>query len=170
MNRDIDFILDKAFCAHSLNAQEITELLNLKDYSKLTAAADDARKKHIGGEVHLRALIEFSNYCKQNCLYCGLRRGNRVLQRYRIEPEEILELAQKAKSYGYKTIVLQSGEDPYYDVEKMTRIISSIKKLDMALTLSIGEKTYEEYKAYKEAGADRYLLRIETTDEELYAK
>jgi biotin synthase len=170
MKSDIDLILDKAACKHSLNEREIAELLELKDYSKLAAAADDARKKHIGDEVHLRALIEFSNYCKQNCVYCGLRRDNRLLQRYRIEPEEISDLAKKAKSYGYKTIVLQSGEDPYYDVEKMALIISSIKKLDMALTLSIGEKTYEEYKAYKEAGADRYLLRIETTDEELYAE
>ena len=97
-----------------------------------------------------------------------MRSGNDKLTRYRIDPKDIIELASKAKSYGYKTIVLQSGEDPYYCIDKMTEIISGIKKLDMALTLSIGEKTYEEYKAYKQAGADRYLLRIETTDEELY--
>jgi biotin synthase len=170
MSGDTDLILNKAALEHSLTEEEITGLLKLENYSKLAEAADSVRQKYLGGEVHLRALIEFSNYCKQNCVYCGLRRDNGVLERYRIEPEEILELAKKAKSYGYKTIVLQSGEDPYYTVGKMTEIISEIKKLGMALTLSIGEKTYEEYKAYKEAGANRYLLRIETTDEELYAK
>ena len=166
----MNLILKKAVSTHSLTEKEIISLLKLKDYSKLAAAADAVRKKYLGGEVHLRALIEFSNYCKQNCLYCGLRRGNRALERYRMNTGEIIKLAKKAKSYGYKTIVLQSGEDPYYDVKKMTKIISGIKKLGLALTLSVGEKTYEEYKAYKEAGADRYLLRIETTDEELYAK
>jgi biotin synthase len=166
----VEFILNKAVSSRVLTQEEITGLLKLTDYSKLTAAADAVRQKHLGAQVHLRALIEFSNYCKQNCVYCGLRRDNRVLTRYRIEPEEILELAKKAKSYGYKTIVLQSGEDPYYDTLKMEKIIFGIKKLDLALTLSIGEKTFEEYKAYKQAGADRYLLRIETTDEDLYAK
>jgi biotin synthase len=87
-----------------------------------------------------------------------------------MNPQDIIELAKKAKSYGYKTIVLQSGEDSYYTVERMARIISHIKDLNIALTLSIGEKTFEEYKIYRDAGADRYLLRIETTDENLYAK
>ncbi|MDR1940819.1 MAG: [FeFe] hydrogenase H-cluster radical SAM maturase HydE [Endomicrobium sp.] len=170
MNTDIDLILNKAALEHFLTEKEILRLLELKDFSALTCAADSVRQKYLGDEVHLRALIEFSNYCGQNCVYCGLRRDNRVLERYRIEPDEIIELAKKAKSYGYKTIVLQSGEDRYYSVEKLVKIISEIKKSDMALTLRIGEKTYEEYKAFRDAGADRYLLRIETTDEELYAK
>jgi len=165
-----EIILNKASTRHSLTEEEILELLSLEDFSRLLAAADGVREKYLGGEVHLRALIECSNYCKQNCVYCGLRRDNKNLERYRIEEDAIIELASNAKTYGYKTIVLQSGEDSYYNIEKLIRIISEIKKLDMALTLSIGEKTYEEYKAFRDAGADRYLLRIETTDEKLYAK
>ncbi|MCL2799786.1 MAG: [FeFe] hydrogenase H-cluster radical SAM maturase HydE [Endomicrobia bacterium] len=166
--KQIDVILNKAANTHSLDKEEILELLTAGDDRALFAAADAVRKKYVGDEVHLRGLIEFSNYCKRNCLYCGLRMDNDKLVRYRLEPKDIIELASKAKCYGYKTIVLQSGEDSYYTIDKMTEIISGIKKLDLALTLSIGEKTYEEYKAYKQAGADRYLLRIETTDEELY--
>ena len=122
----------------------------------------------MGDEVHLRGLIEFSNICKRNCLYCGLRASNSNVKRYRLTPDEIIELAKKAVSYGYKTIVMQSGEDEYYNIDRMKYIVSNIKKLDVALTLSIGEKSIEEYKAYKEAGADRYLIRIETTDKKLY--
>ncbi|MCA6072342.1 MAG: [FeFe] hydrogenase H-cluster radical SAM maturase HydE [Endomicrobium sp.] len=170
MNRDIDSILEKAVQSHNLNEKEILYLLKTKDEKKLFNTANETRKKYVGDEVHLRALVEFSNYCKQNCLYCGLRRDNSKVKRYRIDPQYIIELAKKAKSYGYKTIVLQSGEDSYYTVERMARIISHIKDLDIALTLSIGEKTFEEYKTYRDAGTDRYLLRIETTDENLYAK
>ncbi|MDR3112145.1 MAG: [FeFe] hydrogenase H-cluster radical SAM maturase HydE [Elusimicrobiota bacterium] len=170
MEKDEILLLEKAEKTHNLSEEEILVLLKMQDASPLFKCADNVRKLYIGGGVHLRALIEFSNYCKRNCLYCGLRCENKKVQRYRIEPESIIELAKKAKSYGYKTIVLQSGEDAYYSVEKLAFIISEIKKLDIALTLSIGEKTYEEYKAYKEAGADRYLIRIETTDEKLYSK
>ncbi len=150
-----------------LTREKIIELLKTTDDS-LFKLADKVRKENVGDEVHLRGLIEFSDYCKQNCMYCGIRRDNKECVRYRIEPENIIELAKKAKSYGYQTVVLQSGEDPYYTVEKMTYILTEIKKLDMAITLGIGEKTLEEYKAYREAGADRFLIRIETTDKELY--
>lgn len=149
--------------------QDIIDIL--KDDSineELFAHANEIRKKYVGDEVHLRGLIEFSNICKRTCKYCGLRCENRTLERYRIEPDEIVFHAKKAVDMGYKTIVLQSGEDDYFSQEKMCKIISDIKKLDVALTLSIGEKTFEEYKAFKNAGADRYLLRIETTDQELY--
>lgn len=139
-------------------------------YIALFEAADRVRKKYVGNEVHLRGLIEFSNFCKQNCLYCGLRRDNKNLKRYRLTEEQIIAFAQKANELGYKTVVLQSGEDPYYTIDKMKYIISEIKKFDLAITLSIGEKTFEEYKTYKEAGADRYLIRIETTDKNLYTK
>ncbi|MDR3256272.1 MAG: [FeFe] hydrogenase H-cluster radical SAM maturase HydE [Endomicrobium sp.] len=166
----IDKILEKAINTHSLNENEILELLKTEKTDTLFLHADEIRKKYVGDAVHLRALIEFSNYCKQNCFYCGLRRDNSSLKRYRIESRNIIDLAKKAKDYGYKTIVLQSGEDSYYTVEKMITIISGIKDLDLALTLSIGEKTFEEYKAYRNAGADRYLLRIETTNEALYNK
>ncbi|MCL2484822.1 MAG: [FeFe] hydrogenase H-cluster radical SAM maturase HydE [Endomicrobia bacterium] len=168
--KKIDAILDKVVNTHILDKNEILELLAAEDSHSLFAAADAVRKKYVGDEIHLRGLIEFSNYCKRNCLYCGLRKDNDKLVRYRIEPEDIIGLASKAKDYGYKTIVLQSGEDPYYTTDKIIEIISGIKKLGLALTLSIGEKTYEEYKAYRQAGADRYLLRIETTDEALYKK
>ena len=149
--------------------QDIIDIL--KDDSineELFSYADSVRKQYVGDEVHLRGLIEFSNICKCTCKYCGLRCENKNLARYRIEPDEIISYAKNAVNMGYKTIVLQSGEDKYYSTDKMCEIISKIKKLNVALTLSIGEKTYEEYKAYKEAGADRYLLRIETTDENLY--
>ena len=151
--------------------QEITDILY--DDSKneeLFKKADKIRKENVGDEVHLRGLIEFSNICKQQCKYCGLRSPNKNIQRYRILKDEILEYAKSAVDMGFRTIVLQSGEDEYYDVDKMTEIIKEIKKLDVALTLSIGEKTYDEYSEYKKAGADRYLLRIETTDENLYKK
>lgn len=130
--------------------------------------ADAVRAQYIGPGVELRALIEFSNYCKQNCVYCGLRCANDKITRYRMQPEEIIALAAKAKDWGYKTIVLQSGEDGWYNIERMRRVISAINQLGLALTLSIGEKTFDEYKAYKEAGANRYLLRIETSDKKFY--
>lgn len=163
-------IIEKALKGHSLNKAEITELLRLKDAAPLYAAADAVRKKYVGDEVHLRGLIEFSNICKQNCLYCGLRRDNKKVKRYRLGEAEIIKLAENAKNYGYKTVVLQSGEDSFYDADKMAYIIKKIKALDLALTLSLGEKTFEEYRTYREAGADRYLLRIETTDKSLYER
>lgn len=152
-----------------LNKKEIIELLKNKDDS-LFKLADKVRKENVGDEIHLRGLIEFSDYCMQNCFYCGLRRDNKECTRYRIELDNIIELAQKAAGYGYKTVVLQSGEDAYYTKDRMQYIISEIKKFDLAITLSTGEKTFDEYKAYKEAGADRFLIRIETTDRELYKK
>ena len=162
-------LIRKAEETHNLNRDEIITILKDNNYNEdLFNAADRIRKKYVGDEVHLRGLIEFSNICKRNCLYCGLRASNGNVKRYRLTPDEIIDLAKKAVSYGYKTIVMQSGEDEYYNIDKMKYIICNIKKLDVALTLSIGEKSIEEYKAYKEAGADRYLIRIETTDKKLY--
>ncbi|WP_291570737.1 [FeFe] hydrogenase H-cluster radical SAM maturase HydE [Clostridium sp. UBA4548] len=162
-------LIKKAEEIHQLIKEEIVSLLNSNEYDKeLFEAADRVRRKYVGDEVHLRGLIEFTNICKRNCLYCGLRAQNSNIKRYRLQPEEIVDLAKKAVGYGYKTLVLQGGEDDYYNVERMTYIIKEIKKLNVAMTLSLGEKTTEEYKAYKEAGADRYLLRIETTDKKLY--
>ena len=135
---------------------------------QLFSYADSIRKEYVGSDVHLRGLIEFSNVCKNTCKYCGLRCENKIIDRYRIEPNEIISFAKSAAEMGYKTIVLQSGEDEYYSTNKMCKIISEIKNFDVALTLSVGEKNYETYKAYKNAGADRYLLRIETTDKDLY--
>lgn len=143
----------------------------LKDDSNndwLFSLADKTREEYVGDEVHLRGLIEFSNICKRQCKYCGLRCEDKFIDRYRISKENIISYAEHAVNMGYKTVVLQSGEDEYYNTDLMCEIIEGIKKLGVALTLSIGEKTYEEYKAFKEAGADRYLIRIETTDKTLY--
>lgn len=162
-------LIKKAEETHDLNKEELIHILSDDSINEeLFNAADRVRKKYMGDEVHLRGIIEFSNTCKRDCLYCGLRRSNKNVERYRLMPDEIIDLAKKAVGYGYKTVVMQSGEDEYYNVERLTYIISTLKELDIAVTLSLGEKTYEEYKAYKEAGADRYLLRIETTDKALY--
>ena len=152
-----------------MNKQEIIDILS--DNSKndwLFKKADEIRRKYVGDEVHLRALIEFSNICKRQCLYCGLRSPNKEIERYRLSKDEILDSVKKAIKLGYQTIVLQSGEDDNYYQDKMCDIIKEIKKHDVALTLSLGEKTFDEYKAYKDCGADRFLLRIETTDKKLY--
>ncbi len=154
-----------------LTKPEIIDIL--KDDSqnnRLFKLADETRKKYVGDEVHLRGLIEFSNICRCKCKYCGLQSTNKSIERYRISPDDIILYAQKAVELGYKTIVLQSGEDEFYTRDVMCGIIKGIKKLDVSLTLSIGEKSYEDYLAYYEAGADRYLLRIETTDRNLYEK
>ncbi|MCH3964914.1 MAG: [FeFe] hydrogenase H-cluster radical SAM maturase HydE [Clostridium sp.] len=167
--KDLSFAIKYAEKCHCMHKDDIVELLLENRYSsELFEAADRVRKKYVGDKVHLRGLIEFSNICKRNCMYCGLRRSNKNIKRYRIEPDRIIELAQKAVGYGYRTLVMQSGEDDYYTVDIMKYIISNIKKMNVAVTLSIGEKSFKEYRAYKEAGADRYLLRIETTDPELY--
>ena len=152
-----------------MNKNEIIDIL--ADESKndwLFEKADNIRRQNVGDEIHLRGLIEFSNICKRQCKYCGLRSPNTNIERYRLSEADILSCVQKAVELGYRTIVLQSGEDDFYNTDKMCDLIKKIKKSDVALTLSIGEKTYDEYKAFKKAGADRYLLRIETTDKGLY--
>ncbi len=162
-------LIDKAENEHLLNIDELTALLESSEYDEaLFSAADRVRKKYVGDEVHLRGLIEFSNICRCFCMYCGLRCENKSLERRRMSEDEIVDTARKASNAGYKTIVLQSGEDTFFDADRLCRILRRIKASDVAITLSIGEKSYEEYKAYKEAGADRYLLRIETSDKALY--
>lgn len=162
-------LIEKALKTHSLNKEELVFLLREKQINDdLFVAADTVRKQFVGDAIYLRGLIEFSNICKNNCCYCGIRRDNKNVSRYRMEADDIVNLSAHAKELGFKTIVLQSGEDLYFDILKIQDIISRIKKNGMKVTLSIGEKSFAEYKAYKEAGADRYLLRIETTDKDLY--
>jgi biotin synthase len=162
-------IIHKAEVTHSLTKEEIVDLLRCDKYDQqLFLAADKVRSQFVGEEVHLRGLIEFSNICQQSCHYCGLRKENTMVKRYRLLPDVIIDFAKKAKSYGYMTVVLQSGESQSYTIEDMQYIITSIKALGLAITLSLGEKSKEEYQIYKEAGADRYLLRIETTNKEIY--
>lgn len=153
----------------NLSKNEIVRLLaDEQNEPALLKRADRIRKKYVGDAIHLRGLIEFSNICRNNCLYCGIRRGNGKVARYRMEEDELIETARRAAALGFKTVVMQSGEDMYYTQEKMCRIIEAIKKFDVAVTLSIGERSYGDYKAFREAGADRYLMRIETTDKDLY--
>lgn len=165
-------LIKKAEKTHSLTRDEIVQILEkpFTIHHSLFTSADRVRAKYVGDEVHLRGLIEFSNYCKQNCLYCGFRRDNKKATRYRLTEEQIIKFAKDASEQGYKTVVLQSGEDTFFTIDKMKYIISEIKNFDLAITLSIGEKTFEEYEAYKKAGADRFLIRIETTDKNLYTK
>jgi biotin synthase len=130
--------------------------------------ADSLRAETVGLDVHLRGLIEFSNYCRNNCLYCGLRRDNRLVTRYRMTPAEIVAAAEYGVELGYKTVVLQSGEDPAFSGESLAEIIREIKKLGLVVTLSVGEREPFEYQLWREAGAERYLMRHETADPVLY--
>lgn len=164
--------LERAGEMQQLSREDLVILISADEEESraLFTLANSIRAQHLGEEIHLRGLIEFSNYCSQNCLYCGLRRDNGQLPRYRMKGEEIISCAQKAASLGCRTIVLQSGEDRYYTGEMLAEIIATIKnQLDVAVTLSIGEKTREEYALFKEAGADRYLLKHETCDAGLFA-
>ncbi len=138
---------------------------------ELYAWADFVRKRHVGDAVHLRGLIEISSYCERQCMYCGLRKGNRTLTRYRMRSEEILECARLANLLGYGTVVLQAGEDDALTVNWIAEIVQWIKReTALAVTLSLGERTRGEMRLWREAGADRYLLRFETSDWELYRR
>ncbi len=153
------------------------ELKQLIEYDEsinqdLIKVADAVRREYYGDKVYLRGLIEFTNYCKNDCYYCGIRCSNRKANRYRLSKEEILTACKEGYELGYRTFVLQGGEDGYYTDEKICDIVSSIRNQygDCAITLSIGERTKDSYKAYFEAGANRYLLRHETADKEHYGK
>lgn len=130
------------------------------------------RKEVYGNSVFIRGLIEISNFCKNDCLYCGIRRSNKSCDRYRLTEEEILSCCDSGHSLGFRTFVLQGGEDPYFSVDVLLPLIREIKKRypDSALTLSLGEKSKEEYEALRNAGADRYLLRHETADSTHYSR
>jgi biotin synthase len=156
------------------NQQDIVNWLREENPAKLETlfqAADTTRLETVGKQVHLRGLIEFSNYCRRSCLYCGIRRDQTACRRYRMTPGEILASARFGASLGLGTIVLQSGEDPALDCDQMAEIIRSIKdETGSAVTLSLGERTYDELERLKDAGADRYLIRFETANQTLYRK
>lgn len=147
-------------------------LRDTSDDADLYRAADRVRRKHYGDEVFLRGLIEFTNYCKNNCYYCGIRAGNSNVTRYRLSREEILSCCEQGYELGYRTFVLQGGEDPYFTDDRICDIVSAIRRQfpDCAITLSLGEKERESYQAYFDAGANRYLLRHETASPDHYAK
>ncbi len=138
---------------------------------KLYSQADAVREAHVGPEVHFRGLVEFSNFCRRSCWYCGIRAPNTEIQRYRMSREHILEAARLAHSLGFGSIVLQSGEDPGLDVDQMCETIRQLKsENDLAVTLSLGERSFDELARLKIAGADRYLLRFETSNTDLYKR
>ncbi len=147
---------------------KIVDLLNLEDFGEVYLEADRVRKENVGDIVHIRALLEFSNYCKRRCKYCGLNCTNKSVKRYRMSPEEIISATYEAAVNGYKTIVLQSGEDNYFTPKILGEIVKSIKKFNMDITLCCGEMDYDSYECLKECGADRYLLKHETAQNELY--
>ncbi|MBM4172420.1 MAG: [FeFe] hydrogenase H-cluster radical SAM maturase HydE [Ignavibacteria bacterium] len=165
--------LEEILNKENYSRDEIIYLLNLKnpeEMQKLYKHADEVRKRYCGDEVHMRGIIEISNYCEQNCLYCGLREDNISLERFRMSVEEIIETANQITKLGIFTIVLQSGEDSEFDADFISHIIFSIKqKSNAAITLSLGERGFDEYRAWKIAGADRYLLKHETSNKKLYS-
>ncbi|KEI94331.1 [FeFe] hydrogenase H-cluster radical SAM maturase HydE [Clostridium botulinum] len=168
-------IIDELYERNNTSNDKLLYLLNNIDKENkkyLIYKAHETSLKYYDNKVYLRGLIEFTNYCKNACLYCGISCNNNNAERYRLSEEEILNCCKKGYSLGYRTFVLQGGEDPYYTDNKIIDIIKSIKKLfpDCAITLSIGEKSYETYKKFYEAGADRYLLRHETASKNLYEK
>ena len=133
--------------------------------------ADAVRREHVGDAVHLRGLIEISNVCGRQCAYCGIRLGNTRLERYRLTTAELRECVRRAIALGYGTVVLQGGEDPMLDAEWLASVIRRIKeRTPLAVTLSLGERSHSELELWRKAGADRYLLRFETSDRELYAR
>ena len=170
MAAHIEHILEKARSSSDLRYEELVQLLSIPDEQLplLMQAADEVRQNSVGDEVHLRGIIEFSNYCRQQCCYCGLRAGHSTAGRYRLTYEQILDTAEAAAKTGYRTLVLQSGEDPAISPAFVADITREIKKLDVAVTLSCGERSYEVYKLWRQAGADRYLIKQETADPALY--
>jgi biotin synthase len=156
-----------------LSSEDIISLLQSEgeDCERLFALADATRKRCVGDAVHLRGIIEFSNYCIKNCLYCGLRKDNSRLTRYRMTKGEILEAARAGAAAGLKTIVLQSGEDPLFTGEMVARLITELKdRHDVAVTVSVGDRKKRDYFLMRKAGADRYLLKQETADPELFMR
>lgn len=155
-----------------LSRQELIEAIQLTGHEAqdLRQRADEVRRATVGDEVHLRAIIEFSSYCLRRCRYCGLRADNEGLVRYRIPPDEIVEAASHAYGLGFGTVVLQSGEDEWWTAERLADVVRRIKQeTDLAVTLSVGERPRRDLEMWREAGADRYLVKHETADPALYA-
>ena len=167
-------LVDKLVANHTLPDEEMNLLLasdgSVDDY--LYEQAQKVRREYYGNDIYIRGLIEMSNYCRNNCYYCGIRASNTEVSRYRLTAEEILSCCEQGYNLGFRTFVLQGGEDMYYTDAVMVDIISGIRNKypDCAITLSLGERSYDTYKAYFEAGADRYLLRHETADFQHYSQ
>lgn len=171
---DTALLIEKLNNTHSLNKDEALQLIKQGAQHKnlLFALAQKTAQKSFGRQIFVRGLIEFTNYCKNDCYYCGIRRSNKNAARYRLTQEEILECCRAGYGLGFRTFVLQGGEDYFYSDEDIAAIVRAIKTQhpDCAVTLSIGERSRETYALWKKAGADRYLLRHETADFAHYAK
>lgn len=168
-------LIQQLASTHNLSDAELLTLLTSTEPETnqlLAREADKLRRQYYGDAVYIRGLIEFTNYCKNNCYYCGIRAANSCAERYRLTQEEILACCAEGYRLGFRTFVLQGGEDPYYTDDKICALVSAIRSQhpDCAITLSIGEKSRSSYQAYFDAGANRYLLRHETADAEHYAK
>lgn len=167
----IEKLLLKAEVGKPLSREDMLALLKMPGElaTELFAAADRIRKNEVGNEIYLRGLIEFANICERDCLYCGLRKSNETLERYRMTDDEILEAARRVKAAGLCAVELRSGEDSRNSTQDICRLIESIKKeTDLVITLSMGERPVEDYRAFGQAGANGYLLRFETAANELY--
>ena len=168
-------LIDKLHYEKGLSRDEFVKLLegfNAEDAQYLHSRSRAAANLFFENRIFIRGLIEFTNYCKNDCFYCGIRRSNKKAERYRLDKEDILQCCRNGYELGFRTFVLQGGDDPWYSDEKLVGIISSIRKTypDCAITLSIGEKTYDQYLSYFNAGANRFLLRHETANAGHYAK
>lgn len=175
MNERLINLIEKLDKERSLSVDEYEFLIENRTEESaaiLREKADMVRREIYGTDVYIRGLIEISNFCKNDCLYCGIRKGNKTCERYRLTEEEILSCCEQGYELGFRTFVMQGGEDAYFNDERMCRIISGIKHRypDCAVTLSLGEKSRESYQKLFDAGADRYLLRHETADKEHYEK
>lgn len=166
-------LIDNLEKNHVLSREEFAALITgrnpeLDKYLFTKAAA--VQERYFGKKIYIRGLIELTNYCKNDCLYCGIRKSNQYAQRYRLTGEQVLSCCQTGYKLGFRTFVLQGGEDPYFTDERTCALIGAIKDEypDCALTLSLGEKGYASYQAFFDAGADRYLLRHETADLQHY--
>lgn len=174
MREEMNSLIHKLYATHSLTQEEYADLIRFRDEDSgqlLKSYANEVREGAYGRDVFIRGLIEISNYCKNDCYYCGIRRSNKACLRYRLNKKEILSCCEKGYKLGFRTFVLQGGEDAFYTDELLCDIIRDIKKkfYDCALTLSLGERGRESFKRLFDAGADRYLLRHETAEEEHYS-
>ena len=174
-SRSVPEIIQKLLTEHSLSLKEYTELIDGRTPENTRLLAEEAaalRKQIYGNDIYIRGLIEISNICRNDCLYCGIRRSNRSVPRYRLTPDDILACAEEGYRLGFRTFVLQGGEDPWYSDDRLIPLIRDLKRKwpECAVTLSLGERSTDSYRKLFEAGADRYLLRHETADRDHYAK
>lgn len=175
MNEEIKSTINKVKQSRNISLEQLKLLLEINDDEGVRFMREEAVKvcqKTYGNQVFIRGLIEFTNFCKNDCYYCGIRRSNSHADRYRLTKEQMLDCCANGYELGFRTFVLQGGEDGYFTDDKICDLVSVIKEKypDCAVTLSIGEKSKESYKRYFDAGADRYLLRHETADEAHYKK